>query len=192
MKDPSYQDVPKDVIPVLDITEELAVKVLCGECAGQKAVIETDTPVQYLDFRCKAGASFTHEIPSNMETCILYIYHGSGVFNGVEAGDGETLLLSEEGNLVSFECTKVFEGQERGNVGNYQEDLRFLLLSGKKLKEPIARHGPFVMNTRDELVQAFQDYQTGNLCRVKGEMKTYQARVVSEDGGNGSNNESKK
>ena len=182
MKDPSYQDVPANAIPVIEINEFLSVKILTGECAGTKAVIETDTPVQYLDFRCKVGASFTHPIPKDMDTCIVYVYHGSGTFNSVTAGDGETLLLGE-GDVVTFECIKKLvqpvQG-ERGrgeNVGNYQEDLRFLLLSGKKLKEPVARHGPFVMNTRAELVQAFEDYQNGTLCKVKGAMKTFAART---------------
>lgn len=175
MNDPYYQDVPANAIPIIAINELLSVKILTGECNGTKAVIETDTPVQYLDFRAKVGAEFTHPIPPVMDTCIVYVYHGSGVFNGVDAGDGETLLLGE-GDHVSFQCKSVFSPTERGNVGGYEEDLRFLLLSGKKLKEPVARHGPFVMNTRAELVQAFTDYQSGQLCRVKGEMKKFEAR----------------
>ena len=185
MNDPIYQDVPKAAIPILNINDVLSVKILAGECNGTKGVIITETPVQYLDFRCKVGAEFTHPIPSEMNTCIIYVYHGSGVFNNVSAGDGETLLMGE-GEVIHFSCTKELAPPVKGergrgeNVGGYCEDLRFLLLSGKKINEPIVRHGPFVMNTRDELVQAFEDYQTGKLCKSKGEMRQFSARTDSD------------
>ena len=151
MKDPAYQDVPAAAIPIIDLSEaqdrSLQCKVLVGSCGGTDAVIVTDTPVQYLDFRCKRGAAFTHPVPPEMETVILYVYHGKGVFNGEPASDGQTILFSAEGETVGFECTEALsEDGDRG--GGYTEDLRFLLLCGKKLREPIARHGPFVMNTR--------------------------------------------
>ena len=179
MMDPAYQDVPAAVIPIADLSDSqdgsLMCKVLVGNCGGTQAVIETQTPVQYLDFRCKQGSSFSHSVPSHMDTCIIYVYHGKGVFNGEKASDGETMLLSSEGSTVNFECNEALkEGEDRG--GGYTEDLRFLLLAGKKLKEPIARHGPFVMNTREELMQAFMDYQNGQLCKKRGTMKQFEVR----------------
>jgi redox-sensitive bicupin YhaK (pirin superfamily) len=186
MKDPAYQDVPAAAIPIIDLSEaqdrSLQCKVLVGSCGGTDAVIVTDTPVQYLDFRCKRGAAFTHPVPPEMETVILYVYHGKGVFNGEPASDGQTILFSAEGETVGFECTEALsEDGDRG--GGYTEDLRFLLLCGKKLREPIARHGPFVMNTRAELIQAFTDYQNGELCKKKGTMKSFSVRAAGAGAG---------
>ncbi|KAJ1490962.1 pirin protein [Baffinella frigidus] len=157
---PAYQDIRAASIPEVQCTDTVSAKVIAGTCAGADAVCQTRVPVQYLDFRVKKGGSFEHTLDPELATAICYVYKGSGKFgpDAVKCSEGDTLLLSEAGSVA-------FSADE--------EDMGFLLLAGRPIREPIARYGPFVMNTDAEIQQAIADYQAGTLCQVKG---TYVAK----------------
>jgi len=135
------------------------IKVVAGEAYGKKAVVNTTVPILYLDVHAEKGADFTLDIPKEMNA-MCYLYRGSAVF-----GSNEKIVKTLE--MVTFE--------HDGNsvrVQTQKESTKFLVLAGVPLNEPIARYGPFVMNTMEEIIKAFVDYQSGNFVQHKAEMKS--------------------
>lgn len=112
--------------------------------------VYTRTPVHYLDFKLEPNSSFIQPIPSDWNA-FVYILEGQGVFgdekNEVQGMAHHTLLLSQGASLRFANKSK--------------SRLHFVLLAGKPLNEPIVQHGPFVMNTKEEIEQAFKDYRYG-------------------------------
>jgi len=158
---PNYQDVSKDKIPVVT-KDGVTVKVIAGEAYGTKAIVTTKVPIQYLDFFVEKGKDFTHSLPSNMNAG-AYVIKGKGVF-------GSNKKTVDEGHLVVLDSNG--QATEISGKADDHEDLRFLLLAGVPLNEPIARYGPFVMNTQEEIGQAFEDYQNGKLAIHQGTMQS--------------------
>ncbi|KAJ3325264.1 hypothetical protein HDU76_013223 [Blyttiomyces sp. JEL0837] len=149
MIDPNYQELKDSEIPKA-VSEDgsIAVKVIAGESMGVKAKIHTFSPIYYLDFKIKAGGKFEQPIPGDYTT-FVYTLVGKALF-GAEKSLAEphtTLVFNEVGNTVGFQAL--------------DEDVHFVLIAGKPLKEPIVQHGPFVMNEKSEIYQAFMDYQNG-------------------------------
>jgi len=163
MCNPNYQDVAKDKIPVVT-KDGVTVRVIAGEAYGTKAVVTTKVAIQYLDFHVEKGRSFKHTVPSNMNVG-AYVFRGRGEFgvNNKHVEEGHLVVLSSTGNEEITEIT----GKADDN-----EELRFLLLAGVPIKEPVARRGPFVMNTQEEIRQAYEDYQNGRLAIHQGTMQS--------------------
>jgi len=150
MRKPRYQDTASARIPVAE-ADGVWVKVIAGESMGKSAVIETQTPILYLHVRMKPGARFVQSVPEEYNL-FAYVLGGHGRFDAKrEAEDGAAVLYRSDGGDV--EVTAI-------------TDLEFLLLGGLPIGEPIARYGPFVMNTREEIVQAFDDYRAGRMGKI--------------------------
>jgi len=153
---PRYQEIPAHQIPEARSDDGLAhVKVIAGEVFGVRAVIDTHTPITYHDWTLEPGADVTLPIGSDENVCI-YVFRGA-VRVGAEArdvADGQLAVLGS-GNAV------------RLAVPRDGSSARLLLLAGRPLREPVARYGPFVMNTREELEQAFTDFQAGRMGRIE-------------------------
>ncbi len=148
MTDPRYQDIPPEDIPVV-AADGVSVKVIAGEYGGAHGPARTWIPAQYLDITLAPGATFTQPVPEEL-TCFAYVIEGEarvGPADSPEPGAPLQLLVLEDGDAVQLEA---------GEAG-----ARFLLLAARRLDEPIARQGPFVMNTMEEVYQAFADYQAG-------------------------------
>ncbi len=163
MVSPRYQDTPAEVIPI--VTEQAGrvwVKVIAGESLGTQAVIETRTPMMYLDIRLQPGTIFTQSVPEEYNG-FCYVWKGCG-FLGTERRDAEM------GQVVLLD-----KGSEFRLESGEQSELRVLLIAGVPINEPIARHGPFVMNTWEEIEQAFADYQSGKLGAIEGAEERYAA-----------------
>ncbi|KAL6060893.1 Pirin [Balamuthia mandrillaris] len=145
MTEPQYQELLAADIPVAR-EEGVLVRVIAGESCGVKAEVRTRTPTMYLDVEMEEGATFQQHIPSEYRG-FVYVLSGEGKFGAAETSgsSGKCLVLSE-GNNLSIKADK---------------ELRFVILAGQPLNEPIAKYGPFVMNTKEEIRQAFIDYQTG-------------------------------
>jgi len=154
MCDPYYQDVSKDKIPEYK-SENFTARVIAGEAFGVKSVVNTRVPIQYIDFHAQKGATFSHPIPKGMNSC-AYVYRGSALFgsNSKPAKMLDLVVFDEDDELVTVTVQD-------------EEGAKFLLLAGTPLNEPIARHGPFVMNTQEQIAQAFKDYQDGKLVKHK-------------------------
>lgn len=163
MVPPRYQDTPAKAIPIVTAQDgNVWIKVIAGEALGTKAVIETRTPVMYLDIRLKPGTVFVQPVPKDYEG-FAYVWRGSGFIGD----DKKALLMGQVGILD--------QGEELRMEAASNEEVRILLIAGVPLREPVARHGPFVMNTWEEIEQAFVDYQSGKLGKIEGAEARYAA-----------------
>ena len=160
MMKPRYQEIPGSQIPKVTSADGLVtVSVIAGEAMAQKAVIETRTPIIYLHYSIKPGGVTTQQVASSYNT-FAYIVDGEGLF-GVErerARDGQMILFAQDGDEVRIE-----------NPADAKASLDLLLIGGMPLNEPIARYGPFVMNTEGEIRQAFEDYRLGRMGAITAE-----------------------
>lgn len=146
MVSPQYRGIQKKDIPVIEEGDS-RVHILSGSYKGTAGAIEGDyvNPL-YLDVEIKGDSSWSFETEED-STLFIYIFQGEGVFEP----QGETFI--SEKHAVLFNKGKTFW------VKASNQGIRFILLSGKALKEPIAWGGPIVMNTEEELKRAFKDLQ---------------------------------
>lgn len=154
---PRYQEIGAAQIPVAQTEDgSVTVRVIAGEALGAKAVIETRTPIVYLHFTLQPGASIVQRVPQEYNA-FAYLLDGSGLF-GIEqelGNDGQMVMFASDGDEVVI-----------ANPVDAQQPLDFLLIAGVPLNEPVVRYGPFVMNTKAEIIQAIEDYQTGRMGRI--------------------------
>jgi len=158
MMNPRYQEFSSAQIPKATSLDGLVtVRVIAGEAMGQKAVIETRTPIIYLHYRIEPGGVATQQVPDAYQS-FAYVVEGEGLFGaeGEAAGEGQMVMFSQDGGEVRIE-----------NPPEAKAALEILLIAGVPLNEPIARYGPFVMNTDDEIRQAIEDYQLGRMGAIK-------------------------
>jgi redox-sensitive bicupin YhaK (pirin superfamily) len=154
MTKPRYQEIPNSQIPKATSADGLVtVSVLAGEAMGEKAVIETRTPIIYLHYRLEPGGVASQRVPHDYNA-FAYVVDGSGLFGAdrERAGDGQMVMFAPDGDAVRIE-----------NPADAKGTLEVLLIAGVPLNEPIARYGPFVMNTEAEIRQAFEDYSRGRM-----------------------------
>ena len=154
---PRYQDVPSASIPVAESVDgQVRVKVIAGEALGERAVIDTRTPIIYLHFTLQAGAEIHQPVPRDYNA-FAYVVDGRGQF-------GPEAVVGTEGQMVIFD-----DDHDEVTIHAAPDaltPLNVLLLAGVPLREPVARYGPFVMNTREEIYQAFADYRRGLMGRI--------------------------
>ncbi|MFO0695317.1 MAG: pirin family protein [Polyangiales bacterium] len=154
MTRPRYQEVKAERIPSGSTPDGLArVRVVAGEALGATAAIDTHTPVVYQDWTLRPGADVTQPIPSD-HTAMVYVFGGA-----VRVGEGAELV--EDGQLAILG-----EGEAVRLRGPDAGEARFLLLAGVPLREPVVRYGPFVMNTQKEILEAFQDFESGRMGEI--------------------------
>jgi redox-sensitive bicupin YhaK (pirin superfamily) len=154
MMKPRYQEIPGAQIPKATSADGLVtVNVIAGEAMGEKAVIETRTPIIYLHFQIQPGGVVTQKVARTYST-FAYVIDGEGLFgaNGERAGDGQMVLFAQDGDDLII-----------ANAADAKTALEVLVIGGVPLNEPIARYGPFVMNTREEVYQAVEDYRLGKM-----------------------------
>ncbi|MBP8116360.1 MAG: pirin family protein [Nitrospira sp.] len=149
MTAPRYQTLVDAEIPAVELDGGAGrVRVIAGEFRGVKGPAKTFSPVHLYDLRLKAGHRIELDLPERFNSS-LFVLHGQVVVNGSQAvQEVEIALLGQRGERVVLEA---------------KQDATILVLSGEPIAEPIARYGPFVMNTRDEIIQAVHDYQEGKM-----------------------------
>ncbi|HVY26042.1 MAG TPA: pirin family protein [Polyangiaceae bacterium] len=153
MTRPRYQELAAEQIPSAQSPDGLAtIKVIAGEAFGVRAAIATHTPIVYQDITLKPGADVTLGLDA-AQRGLVYVFQGGALVGdaGQLVNDGQLAVLGP-GNAVRLRAAA--------------EGGRMLLLAGVPLNEPVARYGPFVMNTQSELMQAFQDYQSGRMGEI--------------------------
>lgn len=155
MVEPAYQELKDADIPRAKSSDGVEVKVIAGESMGVKSPVYTRTPTMYLDFKVSRGARFEQPIPAGWNV-FAYVFEGQGWF-------GPKRVATSSHHTVVFENSKTTGGESKVEFGNDKSDvaLRFVLVAGEPLNEPVVQHGPFVMNTREEIEQAFEDFQLG-------------------------------
>lgn len=154
---PRYQEIPAARIPSGRTEDGLvSVKVIAGEALGARAVIETRTPIVYLHFTLQPGGRIVQPVPGEYNA-FAYVLEGAGSFgaDAVTARRGQMVMFERDGEAVSIASPE-----------NQATQLDVLLIAGAPLDEPIARYGPFVMNTREEIHQAVEDYQSGRMGAI--------------------------
>ncbi|MGZ7108492.1 MAG: pirin family protein [Methanobacterium sp.] len=158
MTEPRYRGLKSSEIPEVKRDDGITVKVIAGEFEGVKgAVKEILADPEYLDISIPAGGFFEHPVKQGY-TSFVYVFEGEGTF-----GDFELDSLDKG---ISVPSTRFLIFADGDVVRAYAQDhVRFLLVSGKPLNEPIARYGPFVMNTTEEIEQALKDLQKGTFVK---------------------------
>jgi redox-sensitive bicupin YhaK (pirin superfamily) len=151
MMAPRYQDVQASRIPSIS-SKGATVRVIAGEVPGAKGPADTLMPVRLLDVTLEAGAVLEMDVPDD-HACFIYVYQGA--VHGIDV-NGQTME-------VASGFLGVLEGKQGVKLASTASGAKLLFAEGKPIREPIARYGPFVMNTREEVQQAFEDYSRGQL-----------------------------
>lgn len=146
---PGYQTLLNAQIPIVALPGDAGtVRVIAGEYAGTKGPAKTFTPINLWDVNLRAGARAELPLPEGHSTALL-VLSGKVLLNGErEAGEGDLAVFQRTGAGLTVQATA---------------DAKLLLMSGEPIAEPIVGHGPFVMNSRAEIQQAFEDYQLGRM-----------------------------
>ncbi len=156
MTAPRYQDISAAKIPVWKGENGVAVRVIAGEVGAIRGpVTDIAAAPTYLDVTIPPNGDFRRPVPRG-HAAFAYLFEGTGMFGVTEGSDGTAasapkLLVLEDGDDI------VIRGGKSG--------VRFLLVSGQPLNEPIARYGPFVMNTREEIEQTLRELREGTFIR---------------------------
>jgi len=145
MIDPAYNDIPAKKIPIVDF-EGGSARIISGKYLGITGPGQPHTGVLYYDIDLDLSARFTMPI-DNGWNAFIYIYEGS-VRLDREINQGHLIVLDQEGEL---------------DLTAGKEGAKFIVVAGEPLNEPVARGGPFVMNSKGEVLKAFEDYQNGIL-----------------------------
>jgi hypothetical protein len=154
---PRYQEIPAARIPSARSDDgKVSVRVIAGEALGAKAVIETRTPIQYLHFTIQPGSRVSQRVPRDYNA-FAYVIDGAATFGPDDraAQPRQMVTFANDGDEVSIAAPSTSG-----------EPLNVLIIAGVPLREPVARLGPFVMNTRVELLQAMDDFQNGRMGRI--------------------------
>jgi len=175
MTDPRYQDIPSTEVTVRSEDDGTIIRVLCGEFGGLSGPVDGIAAApRYLDVTIPPGKTRTlrMDIESN---AFAYIFEGTGAFRGAsepgpvpyELDEGVIALKPVE---VDNRSLVLFDSGDELRVTAGDDGLRFLLVSGRPIREPVAWYGPIVMNTQSELETAFREYQDGTFLRKRGTM----------------------
>lgn len=143
---PGYQDIRSEDIPVVPLQAGF-VRVIAGSFAGARGAARTFTPITLLDIKLNEGTEVTVPLVDG-HTAGVYVLRGEAGVQGENIREGELGVFAREGDHIRL----------RGNA-----DTRLLLLGGEPIEEPIVSYGPFVMNTVEEIEQAFADYRAGRM-----------------------------
>lgn len=170
MMDPRYREVKSDQIPEVSLDNDTKIRVICGNVGGMKGPVQDIvTDPEYLDITVPAESEFSHPTKRG-HTVFVYVIEGKGYFckekepfsydmEGVNYFDMKRDPFLENGDIV------LFDDGDQVTVSTDRDYVRFLLISGKPIGEPIAWYGPIVMNTNDELRIAFEEYNNGTFIK---------------------------
>ncbi len=153
MMNPRYRDITKEQIPEVIVTDGVRVKIICGEIKGVKGPVQDIiTDPEYLDVSIDPNSEFSHPI-DNVHNIFAYVIEGAAFFD------------PKKDNFVSAENLVIFREGDEVVVKTKEKPVRFLLISGKPIGEPVAWQGPIVMNTEEELRLAFKEYSQGTFIK---------------------------
>jgi hypothetical protein len=151
MSAPGYQGITAGQIPEVALPGQAGTaRIIAGKYGDASGPAHTFTPMNVWDMRLKAGHRVALDLPAGYTTA-LFVLHGAIRIDGQTAGAAELAVMERAGSRLEFDVA---------------EDATLLLLNGEPLNEPIAGHGPFVMNTREEIVQAINDYNSGHFGQI--------------------------
>ena len=149
MIEPSYNDIPAESIPKVNIPGGY-IKVICGEINGMRGPGRAHTGMLYYDISLSSGNNIEISVVDDWNS-FIYIYNGKAKIANRSLNSGQLGVFSDSG-IVDLHA-------------DGSSDLKCIIVGGEKLNEPVARGGPFVMNTKAEILKAFSDYQEGILTK---------------------------
>lgn len=158
MGDPVYGTEPPDAIPQEGVAPGAKARLLAGPMGDRIGAFRSKAFVQVIDFDLDSGASLTHSVPKGMDTCILYVYEGQATV-GKQAVKPQTIIVFD----ATSDSERGFELAALSNGGSVSA----ILFAGERLNEPIAWHGPIVMNTQEEIRKTFNELRSGNFPPVR-------------------------
>jgi redox-sensitive bicupin YhaK (pirin superfamily) len=152
MAPPKYQPILSADIPAVALAGGAGtLRVIAGSYAGKAGPASTFTPLHVWDMQLNGGADVELPAANGWNTALVVLRGAVHVNRSASARDAQLVLLDPNGTNLSVEA---------------KDDAVLLLLSGQPIKEPVAGHGPFVMNTQAEIVQAIEDYNTGRFGQI--------------------------
>lgn len=151
MSPPRYQDIASSRIPTGTLPGGGRLRVIAGELAGLQGPAHTFSPVVVADLTLFVDQIETLAVPAG-HTLMAYLLSGSATVNGELLSRGQIALTNSDGDTITFGATA---------------DAKLLILAGEPIREPLAVYGPFVMNTREEILTAFDDFQNGRMGVLK-------------------------
>ena len=158
MMTPRYQNIESNQIPQINREDGVTIRVIAGEVDDIRGpVTEIMADPTYLDVTIPPGGSFSHPVKQG-HAAFVYVFEGAGSF-------GANSEENRKRNTISQPRLVVFGDGEYISAGTANQPVRFLLISGQPLNEPIARYGPFVMNTQAEIEQALEDLKNGTFVK---------------------------
>ena len=171
MTAPRYQDIPSVEVPEIVDDDGTRVRVVCGDFWGKRGPVDgIAADPRYLDVSVPAGRRKTLPVETGRHA-FAYVFEGSGTFSGAsqpfgiltekETAAGETLVRERTGNRSLV----LFDSGDEVTVQAGEEGIRFLLISGKPIEEPVAWYGPIVMNTNAEIQQAVTELRNGTFIK---------------------------
>lgn len=151
MMKPRYQELRAAEIPTATSADgKVTVTVIAGESLGTRAAIDTRTPIMYLHVRLARGARFTQAVPETFNA-FAFVINGEAAFGDRLARENDAVIFGLDGDSVAMTT---------------ENGAELLLIGGVPLNEPVARYGPFVMNTESEIRQAMIDYRSGQFGQI--------------------------
>jgi quercetin 2,3-dioxygenase len=170
MMDPRYRDITETMIPVVQAEGGVEVKIICGQVGDVRGpVTDIVTEPEYLDVSVPAGATFRHAVKQD-HTVFAYVIDGEGYFDKGRDSyayevEGANYFDFDRECLIGSESVVLLDEGQEVQVTARDHAVRFLLISGKPLNEPVAWYGPIVMNTREELRTAFEEFNNGTFIK---------------------------
>ncbi|CCI45269.1 unnamed protein product [Albugo candida] len=147
MREPHYQEVKRENVPqVYTCDKNVKALLFAGSFLGEEGPIKTEAPVSFIHFIMEKHAKLTHFI-SNGHNAFFYVISGDGIYNGERIAAYDTIVLESIGSACIVETR--------------ENSLELVILTGEPLHEPVARYGPFVMSTEEEIQQAIKDFRNG-------------------------------
>ncbi len=163
MMAPRYQEVPASESPTVE-ENGVSARIIAGECMGVSSSIDTKIPITLIHVKMEKGTRLIQKIDSALNG-MIYVFGGSIIIENKISVKKHPMAfgLGAKQNIVDGELALLSEGDEIKIHSTSESE--FLILAGPELNEPIERYGPFVMNTKEEIHQAFLDYQNGTLAK---------------------------
>ena len=172
MMSPRYRDVKSNQIPVITLDNGIQIKIICGTINNVHGPVK-DIMIdpEYIDVTVPANTPYEHPTKKG-HTVFAYVIDGQGYF-GMEKQQytnqtsGKNYFNMQADTIADNGTLILFEDGDTIHIGTADEQMRFLLISGKPIGEPIAWHGPIVMNSQEELTLAFDEYRQGTFLKHK-------------------------
>ncbi|MBI5249274.1 MAG: pirin family protein [Desulfomonile tiedjei] len=172
MMDPRYRDVKSEQVPEVLLEDGTRLRVICGKVGDKQGpVSDIITDPEYLDVTVPAGSKFIHPTKRS-HTVFAYVIGGKGCFCNEKTPlsyeiEGTNYFDMQTDPIISDRTLILFGDGDQIAVSTEGDAVRFLLISGKPIAEPVAWYGPIVMNTQEELRIAFEEYKNGTFIRHK-------------------------